>query len=285
MNWYYVDQGQQAGPVDDAQLEELRQSGRIQPETLVWREGMANWTAYREAKGESGQANAPAAPPPSVATAVMTGDTVEAVCAECGKIFPKDETIRFGEAYVCRNCKPVFMQKLAEGARLNVGGFHYAGFWIRVAAKLLDGLIIGLVVFIPLMVVMVVLIGTSSSSHSNLGLTPGDGALRAASSRGPELIANLFGFAFQFLAYGLQIIYSTFFNGRYGATPGKMICRLKIVDSDGNRIGYGRAFGRGCAELLSNFICSIGYLIAAFDSQKRALHDHICNTRVIYKEG
>jgi len=30
-------------------------------------------------------------------------------------------------------------------------------------------------------------------------------------------------------------------------------------------------------------VCYIGYLIVAFDDQKRALHDHICNTRVIYK--
>jgi len=26
----------------------------------------------------------------------------------------------------------------------------------------------------------------------------------------------------------------------------------------------------------------IGYIMAAFDSEKRALHDHICDTRVIY---
>src|SRR5262245_43870570 len=52
MNWYYVEQGQQAGPVDDAQLEELRRSGRIQADTLVWRDGMANWAPYSEAKGE-----------------------------------------------------------------------------------------------------------------------------------------------------------------------------------------------------------------------------------------
>jgi hypothetical protein len=31
-------------------------------------------------------------------------------------------------------------------------------------------------------------------------------------------------------------------------------------------------------------ICYIGYFIVLFDkTQKRALHDHICNTRVVYK--
>jgi len=75
--------------------------------------------------------------------------------------------------------------------------------------------------------------------------------------------------------------YSTFFHGKYGATPGKMACGLKVVTPEGTPIRYGRAFGRAMAEILSRMICDIGYIIAAFDSQKRALHDHIANTRVI----
>ena len=50
MNWYYVKAGQQTGPVDEAQLDALRSSGQIEAETLVWREGMANWQPYREAR-------------------------------------------------------------------------------------------------------------------------------------------------------------------------------------------------------------------------------------------
>jgi len=70
-------------------------------------------------------------------------------------------------------------------------------------------------------------------------------------------------------------------QGKYAATLGKMACGLKVVLPDGAPISYGRAFGRAWAELLSGFICDIGYIIAAFDSQKRSLHDHIANTRVI----
>lgn len=78
-------------------------------------------------------------------------------------------------------------------------------------------------------------------------------------------------------------IYTIFFNGRYGATPGKMACKLRVVTADGQPIGYGRATGRFFAEILSGIICNIGYIIAAFDDQKRSLHDHICSTRVIRK--
>src|SRR6266850_4833742 len=60
MNWYYVNAGQQAGPVDEAQLDALRSSGQINAETLVWREGMANWQPYGEARPSVAQ-GAPAA--------------------------------------------------------------------------------------------------------------------------------------------------------------------------------------------------------------------------------
>jgi uncharacterized RDD family membrane protein YckC len=80
------------------------------------------------------------------------------------------------------------------------------------------------------------------------------------------------------------ISYEIFFLGKYGATPGKMACKIRVVTGEGDSITYGRAAGRAFAERLSGLICYIGYLMVAFDSsQKRALHDRICNTRVIYK--
>jgi DNA-directed RNA polymerase subunit RPC12/RpoP len=123
MNRYYVDAGQQAGPVDDAQLEELARSGRIQTDTLVWREGMENWQPYRQAKSP-GPAAAPAAG--VAAGAAATEPTREAVCVECGRIFNMNDMIRHGQGYVCANCKPVFLQKISEGlsgtGRMSGGG-------------------------------------------------------------------------------------------------------------------------------------------------------------------
>ena len=93
-------------------------------------------------------------------------------------------------------------------------------------------------------------------------------------------------FMMLFMQFGLiavQIGYQTFFVGKFGATPGKMACGLKIVRSDGSPISYGRAAGRAFGELLSAWTCYIGYLMVCFDSQKRALHDHMCDTRVVRK--
>ena len=146
MNWYYVDAGQQAGPVDEAQLGELVRSGKIQSDTLVWREGMANWQPYSQVKAPASPA---AAPPPAQAVADPEA-TREAVCVECGQIFNKDDMIRHGGNYVCATCKPVFMQKLAEGAKVASGSLNYAGFWIRFAAKFVDGLILMALLAAPL---------------------------------------------------------------------------------------------------------------------------------------
>lgn len=288
MNWYYVAQGQQAGPLDDAQLEQMRANGTIQDDTLIWHEGMPNWQPYREVKGGA------AAPPPPMAapTAVpglrlsgasaSTGEAPDAVCVECKNMFPKHNMIRYRDNWVCANCKPVFMQKLAEGAQLNTGEMRYAGFWIRFLAKIIDGLILGLALAVPLVIIGVLFaMGTSKSGGTQLNLS--DDHSFHATSGAAGVFGNLLGTLFQFLYVGANAIYSGFFNGKYGATPGKMACKLIVVDANGAPISYGRAFGRGFAEIVSGLICDIGYIIAAFDGQKRALHDHICSTRVIYK--
>ena len=44
--------------------------------------------------------------------------TDQAVCAQCGGIFDIQDTIAYGSSHICARCKPIFMQKLTEGARL-----------------------------------------------------------------------------------------------------------------------------------------------------------------------
>jgi len=60
--------------------------------------------------------------------------------------------------------------------------------------------------------------------------------------------------------------------------------KIKVVTPDGGRISYARATGRHFAKILSGIICYIGYLMAFWDDEKRALHDRMCGTRVITQE-
>ena len=98
MSWYYASKDKtQMGPVDDASLEGLLRSGEISAETLVWKEGMADWLPYATVTGQP--------PAPGTATA----------CAECGQTFPPEQLITLAGRSICATCKPVAVQKLQEG--------------------------------------------------------------------------------------------------------------------------------------------------------------------------
>ena len=79
----------------------------------------------------------------------------------------------------------------------------------------------------------------------------------------------------------IECAYEVYFLTTKGATPGKLILNLKVIRSDGGPISAGRAAGRYFASVLSSLTFGIGYIIAGIDDQKRAMHDHICDTRVI----
>jgi uncharacterized RDD family membrane protein YckC len=185
----------------------------------------------------------------------------QAYCVECGGLFPIEDMISHGPARICAGCKPAFLQKLAEGAEIRTGQLRYASVGTRFVAALLDGLLL----LVASVVVQFVLLGLTFEQF--IGVTP-------VTSVFVELVRQLFG-----LALGLS--YEAFLIGKYGATLGKMACRIKVVTADGGKVSYGRAIGRHFAKFLSTITLMIGYIIAIFDSEKRALHDRICNTRVV----
>lgn len=65
--WYYTQNGQQAGPVDEAQLRQMLSSGQVASSDLVWKDGMANWAPLSAVAEFAGTAAAvtPAAGYPS----------------------------------------------------------------------------------------------------------------------------------------------------------------------------------------------------------------------------
>jgi len=188
-----------------------------------------------------------------------TGDGAGAGrCVECGQTFPTSEMLQYEGAWVCPNCKPLFFQKVKEGIEPR-GEMDYAGFWIRFLAKFVDGVIVG----VP-------------------GYALQYGAGYFLQDRDMVLIAFFVGWL---ISFSLQLGYSVWLHGKYGATVGKMACGLRVVTATGLKIGYGVACGRFFAEILSGIILYVGYIMAGFDEEKRALHDRICNTRVIRRRA
>ncbi|MGA3065330.1 MAG: GYF domain-containing protein [Tepidisphaeraceae bacterium] len=64
--WFYTDNGVQAGPVEFSVLQQMAAAGKIQPSELVWKQGMPNWTAAATIPGlfPAAPSPAPASPPP-----------------------------------------------------------------------------------------------------------------------------------------------------------------------------------------------------------------------------
>jgi uncharacterized RDD family membrane protein YckC len=238
VNWYYADGYDRKGPFDEAAFAELVSSGQVTPDTLVWRPGMPEWIAYRAL---------------TPAEVVVTQEG-EAACAECGKPFLKDEMVQYENSWICPACKPVFFQRVREGVAPR-GEVTYGGFWLRLLAKFIDGIVLQVV-------------GLGARLLAMLVLSPND-------QPGAFLVV------IWILSLLIGASYSTYFVGKFGATPGKMACRMKIIMADGGQVTYLRALGRHFAEILSSMILGIGYIMAAFDEEKRTLHDRICDTRVI----
>jgi uncharacterized RDD family membrane protein YckC len=301
MDWYYSDGQQQFGPVSQAEFDMLVASGRIGANTLVWRAGMANWAAFATVQPPA-QAVAPQPIAPIAAAAVelrapqpqqpqwpqaqqaqpqwpqqpqqqpQPQQPQARFCTNCGRPFPPGDLLQIGNATVCASCKDVMMQRLREGAvpgGLLHQGRQYGGFWLRFVAVFIDGIILGVVGAIIDIPLQLVLVGTSAMTDPTLVFGRMMGVFSIM------IVLNM--------AIGL-VYESWFLVNKGGATPGKMVLSLEVVRTDGGRITWGLAIGRYFAKILSSWpTLWIGYIMAGLDDEKRALHDRICNTRVIRK--
>ncbi len=63
-SWYYVQNEESKGPIDQSEFESLVGEGAIEAGTLVWQEGMADWQPYAEVAAPA-QATVPTAAPPA----------------------------------------------------------------------------------------------------------------------------------------------------------------------------------------------------------------------------
>ncbi len=248
MEWYYADGREAVGPLGDEELESLVSAGKITASTLVWHKDLKNWQQYGQTGAQKVSASSEIEPAEGRQTSL---------CLLCGEARPLEEMSRYGDSWVCQSCKPPFLQKLTEGIAV-AGALDYAGFWRRLVAKCIDGIILWLI-----------------------GMIFAFGAGLVTASRADFYQTITLQIFFSLVQILLAATYATWFVGTYGATPGKMALHLRIVTPEGTDIGYMRALGRHFAEWVSTLILMLGYVMAAFDSEKRTLHDRMCNTRVI----
>ncbi len=105
MDWYYAESGKQYGPLTEDEFNQFVADGTIQSDTLVWRSGLDHWIKF----GDYVE---------TIEPEVEAEESDMRTCAECGNLFPESEMIPFKELWVCGSCKPLFIQKVREGAPL-----------------------------------------------------------------------------------------------------------------------------------------------------------------------
>lgn len=140
------------------------------------------------------------------------------------------------------------------------------GFWIRLVAYMIDGIILNVLSFI-LTFIGVIALGLGPSGLEGIEELESGGVL--------SFILPLYIFMII-----LNIAYYTYFHGSTGQTLGKMVCRLKVVRLSGEPLGYGKAFLRWIGYIPSS-IFLLGFLWVAWDKHKQAWHDKIAGTYVI----
>jgi uncharacterized RDD family membrane protein YckC len=286
IQWYYADtRHARQGPVTPADLLQLREDGRVDDATLVWRDGLSDWMPLRELAHELGATAAPTAPAAPVAPAASASDAwaLEPVTppeTDAGTVVTPDDGWRpltEGAATPPGGVIPPdnragsspYAPPAANVARpdtvVHGGEVVLAGFWKRVAAYLIDSVIVG----IAGMIVGGVIGGVIG------GLWHVSGAAGSTMLAVIQVVANLASLLIT-AAY-----YAWFHASQSMATPGKMAIGIKVVRTDGARISLPRSIGRYFATILSGLILGIGFLMAAFTERKQTLHDMICDTLVV----
>ena len=221
MKWHYSHDGTQQGPVTEDEIKGMISAGSVKPSDLVWCDGMAGWE-----------------PVSSVAELMPAANTNElaahAAPAAAASMSAYVEDSTLSQAVV------------------------YSGFWRRVAASLIDSVILSVVGFILGMVLGVAMVSGGTDDTEVV-----------------ELTGNVVGLFLGWLYYALME------SSSKQATIGKMVMGIKVTDLEGNQISFARASGRHFGKIISSLILAIGYLMMLWTEKKQTLHDKMAGCLVV----
>lgn len=145
---------------------------------------------------------------------------------------------------------------------------RYGGFWRRGVALLIDKFILYIIYLILIMIELRIFPSSSYARHPDLPTGIG-GNMTGLFLLGHCLISLIIGMA-----------YFTYFHGAIGQTPGKILLKLKVVRTTGEKLTYGIAFLRWIGCIISSLPLFLGFLWVVFDSSKQGWHDKIAGTVV-----
>ena len=237
------------GPFSRAQVTEKLQRGEFSPDDLAHIEGLSQWTPLRQVLARVDATSSPSNPPPPVFASPVVAPSPVSVYSYAATMQPPAHLV-------------------------------YAGFWSRVAAHILDNLIVSIPFVVVWFAIVMVFVGASAFAPM----------VHPQSDRqvNPVLAASFF--------IMIVILYLTFIVGRivvvwlyhailesgpHQSTWGKRVLGLKVTSLNGQRITFSHATGRYFSTIITNMTMGVGYLMVAFTDRKQALHDMIAGTLVV----
>ena len=253
MKWFFIDESitdgeRRQGPYSIDEIHEFVNQGKITDDTLVWHSGESDWKTWKEAS-QTLKEELPPLPPDDEETLRSTIEALEQIVKES-----KSRARRF------------------------------PGFFVRAFAFIVDNVILGLFGGITLYII------------ACLGLVDLETVQQAASTYmndpfSPESMNTLLGTpgmsTFISIWSVIQTVYFIAFHATLSATPGKKLVHIHVETVGGERLNWLSSTARYLCSLLTQFslaLYGLGYLIVCIDPKRRALHDWIARTYVVYDE-
>ena len=161
---------------------------------------------------------------------------------------------------------------------------HYAGFFVRLVAYIIDNIVVGIFGGIALLIM-------SQAQYLDLEKIQELAGAFLDNPTSTDAMNNLFNapgmWEFMLICSIIQAVYFIFFTGKFSATPGKMLLKIRIESAQGEKLTWGLSCVRYMGSIFTQFtltLYGLGYLIVCIDPKRRALHDWIARTRVVYKD-
>jgi uncharacterized RDD family membrane protein YckC len=230
--------GERHGPYKEDDVREWLRSGKVSPADLAWYEGLADWQPLSVLFRDEVPAASPAPGTPYAAPA-----------------------------------EPLQALPQTTAAALE----DHAGFWKRVAAYILDAIIL----YIPNNLLIMKAMGDGAAQETmkqSMLAAPGD----------PHVMMAAYGQYYATMGTALIITgvltwlyFAICESSPWQATLGKLALGIRVTDLNGHRISFPRALGRYLAKFLSVLILFIGFLMVAWTRRKQGLHDMLAGTLVL----
>lgn len=229
--------GERHGPYKEEDVRQWMRSGQVSRDDLAWYDGLADWQ------------------PLSV-------------------LFPDVAAVTPAATNPAEPSAPIIAAPLPQTTTAALE--DYAGFWKRVAAYVIDAIIL----YIPSMLINNMMGDVAAKAAMKDAITSAAGDPHLAMAAQLQYYDTMWPGIL--IGAVLAWLYFAFCeSSAWQATVGKLALGIRVTDMHGNRISFPRALGRYAAKIISTLILGIGFLMVAWTRRKQGLHDLMADTLVL----